>query len=67
MVHLRGEGRQAGKVGDEERRMRYKIEAKEWGTQAQKEQKRSVCVRERAGSEKCTCVRAGERGMGRMA
>ena len=29
---LRGEGRQAGSVGDEERRMRYKIEAKEWGT-----------------------------------
>ena len=23
-------------MGDEERRMRYKIEAKEWGTQAQK-------------------------------
>jgi hypothetical protein len=31
-VHLRGEGRQAGRVRDEERRMRYKIEAKEWGT-----------------------------------
>ena len=35
-IHLRGEGRQARRVGDEERRMRYKIEAKEWGTQAQK-------------------------------
>ena len=41
MVHLRGEGRQAGRVGDEERRMRYKIEAKEWGTQAQKKIGRS--------------------------
>ena len=56
MVHLRGEGRQAGRVGDEERRMRYKIRVTERGIQAQKEQK-----------EKCTCVRAGERGMGRMA
>jgi len=35
-VHLRGEGRQAGRVGDEERRMRYKIEAKEWETQGPK-------------------------------
>ena len=36
VVHLRGEGKQAGRVGDEERRLRYKIEAKEWGTRAQK-------------------------------
>ena len=36
MVHLRGEGKQAGRVGDEERRVRYKIEAREWGTQALK-------------------------------
>ena len=36
MAHLRGEGMQAGRVGEEETRMRYKIEAKEWGTQAQK-------------------------------
>ena len=54
VAHLRGEGRQAGRVGEEETRMRYKIKVTERGIQAQKEQ-----------IEKCTCVRAAERGMGR--
>ena len=52
VAHLRGEGRQAGRVGDEERRMRYKIRVTERGIQAQKKQK-----------EKCTCAR--ESGIGR--
>ena len=71
MAHLREigieEGREGGRDAEEETRMRKKIEAKEWRTQVQKNKKRSVCERERVGSEKCTRVRAGERGMGRMA
>ena len=79
-------------MGDEERRMRYKIEAKEWGTQGPKksdvahlsgiersddeEETRTrfkIKVTERGiqaqkkHKEKCSCVRAGDRGMGRMA
>ena len=53
VAHLSGIGRSDD---EEETRTRYKIKVTERGIQAQKEQK-----------EKCSCVRAGDRGIRRMA
>ena len=45
VAHLREIGREGGREAEEETRMRKKKNVKEWGTQAQKEQK-----------EKCMCA-----------